>query len=203
MHHARCRPPARARRRCRSSRSRHRPPARRGRRGRRSGPRPRARRRRRRRRPRPAGVAGAASASPAAPTLGATRSTKPCSSRNSAVWNPSGSSSPTVPLATRAPGEADERACGSAMIASPSEAKLARTPPVVGIGEDADEWHAGLVEPHERSGRLGELHQREGALLHARPARARRRSPQGCARPGQPPGSEPPSRRRRSPSSRP
>ena len=32
-----------------------------------------------------------------------TRSTKPCSRRNSEVWKPSGSSSPTVPVATRAP----------------------------------------------------------------------------------------------------
>ena len=62
---------------------------------------------------------------------GTTMSTNPCSSRNSDVWNPSGSSSPTVPLATRAPAN-PIRARGSATITSPRLAKLASTPPVVG-----------------------------------------------------------------------
>src|SRR5450759_2266934 len=61
-----------------------------------------------------------------------TESTMPCSSRNSAVWNPSGRSCPIVCLITRGPAN-PITAPGSARIASPSMAKLALTPPVVGF----------------------------------------------------------------------
>src|SRR5688572_737004 len=61
-----------------------------------------------------------------------TESTMPCSSRNSAVWNPSGSSWPIVCLITRGPAN-PMTAPGSARIASPSIEKLALTPPVVGL----------------------------------------------------------------------
>ena len=60
-----------------------------------------------------------------------TPSTKPCSTRNSDVWNPSGSSCPIVCLITRGPAK-PINAPGSAIITSPSIAKLAVTPPVVG-----------------------------------------------------------------------
>ncbi len=62
---------------------------------------------------------------------GTMASTNPCSSSRSALWKPSGSSSPTVPLATRAPAK-PMSAPGSARITSPSEANEASTPPVVG-----------------------------------------------------------------------
>ena len=55
----------------------------------------------------------------------------PCSTRNSDVWKPSGSSCPMVCLMTLGPANPTS-APGSAMITSPSIAKLAVTPPVVG-----------------------------------------------------------------------
>ena len=58
-------------------------------------------------------------------------STTPCSSRNSLRWNPSGSVSRTVCSITRGPAK-PMRAFGSAMLTSPSIARLADTPPVVG-----------------------------------------------------------------------
>src|SRR5690606_14955037 len=61
-----------------------------------------------------------------------TASSIPLSSRNSAVWNPSGRSCPIVCLITRGPAN-PITAPGSARIASPSMAKLALTPPVVGL----------------------------------------------------------------------
>ena len=59
------------------------------------------------------------------------RSTKPCSSWNSAVWNSSGSFCFIVPSITRLPAKPIS-ALGSEIIISPSIAKLAVTPPVVG-----------------------------------------------------------------------
>ena len=58
-------------------------------------------------------------------------STKPCSNKNSARWNPSGSFSPIVCSITLGPAN-PIKAPGSARIISPSIAKLAVTPPVVG-----------------------------------------------------------------------
>ena len=58
-------------------------------------------------------------------------STMPCSSRYSARWNPSGSFSRMVSSITRAPAK-PIIAPGSAMAMSPSMAKDAETPPVVG-----------------------------------------------------------------------
>ena len=55
----------------------------------------------------------------------------PCSSRNSLRWNPSGSSTLIVLEITRGPAK-PIRALGSAKMKSPSIAKLAVTPPVVG-----------------------------------------------------------------------
>ena len=60
-----------------------------------------------------------------------TRSTKPCSSRNSLRWKPSGSFWRIVCPMTRGPAN-PMSAFGSAMLKSPSIAKLAVTPPVVG-----------------------------------------------------------------------
>src|SRR5690606_25109823 len=58
-------------------------------------------------------------------------STVPCSSRNSLRWKPSGSFSRTVCSITRWPAKPIS-APGSARLRSPSMAKLADTPPVVG-----------------------------------------------------------------------
>ena len=55
----------------------------------------------------------------------------PFSSRNSARWNPSGSFCLIVCSMTRGPAN-PMSALGSAMFRSPSIAKLAVTPPVVG-----------------------------------------------------------------------
>ena len=59
-------------------------------------------------------------------------STKPCSNRNSLVWKPGGSFLRTVDSMTLAPAK-PMVAYGSARITSPSMAKLAVTPPVVGL----------------------------------------------------------------------
>ena len=59
------------------------------------------------------------------------RSQKPCSSRNSERWKPLGRRLCVVCSITRGPAKAT-RAPGSAMMTSPSMAKLAVTPPVVG-----------------------------------------------------------------------
>ena len=58
-------------------------------------------------------------------------SIRPCSSANSAVWKPSGSSCLMVSLMTRWPAK-PMRAPGSARITSPCMANDAVTPPVVG-----------------------------------------------------------------------
>ncbi len=60
-----------------------------------------------------------------------TRSSWPCSSRNSERWNPSGSGWRMVSAITRGPAK-PMSARGSARMRSPSIAKLAVTPPVVG-----------------------------------------------------------------------
>ena len=60
-----------------------------------------------------------------------TASRNPCSSRNSLRWNPSGSFWRMVCSITRGPAKPIS-APGSAMFRSPSMAKLAVTPPVVG-----------------------------------------------------------------------
>src|SRR6266852_5448378 len=62
---------------------------------------------------------------------GTTMSIMPCSSRNSARWKPSGSFSRMVSSMTRAPAK-PMTAPGSAKVTSPSMAKEAETPPVVG-----------------------------------------------------------------------
>ena len=61
-----------------------------------------------------------------------TKSTKPCSCRNSELWKPSGRSAPIVSLITRGPAK-PIRAPGSARLKSPSMANEAVTPPVVGL----------------------------------------------------------------------
>jgi len=58
-------------------------------------------------------------------------STIPCSTRNSERWNPSGSFWRMVCSMTRGPAKPIS-ALGSARMTSPSQAKLAATPPVVG-----------------------------------------------------------------------
>src|SRR6266849_479204 len=62
---------------------------------------------------------------------GTTMSIMPCSSRYSARWKPSGSFSRMVSSMTRAPAK-PTTASGSASVMSPSMAKEAETPPVVG-----------------------------------------------------------------------
>ena len=61
-----------------------------------------------------------------------TISISPCSSKNSAVWNPWGKSAPIVCLITLGPAK-PIIAPGSAIIISPKNAKLALTPPKVGL----------------------------------------------------------------------
>src|ERR1043165_2525153 len=100
-----------------------------------------------------------------------TKSTKPCSCRNSLRWKPSGSSTLIVFQIVRGPAK-PIRALGSAMMKSPSIAKLAVTPPVVGAAGSGMEGPPRFVEARERGGRLGHLHQAERALLHARAAAA-------------------------------
>ena len=56
------------------------------------------------------GASAAGAGCPAARPRGTMASTKPCSSRNSARWKPSGSFSPMVCSMTRGPGKADEGA---------------------------------------------------------------------------------------------
>src|ERR1700726_3172873 len=86
----------------------------------------------------------------------------PFSSRNSARWKPSGSFSRTVCSITRAPAK-PIRAPGSAIWMSPSLAKEAVTPPVVGS--------AGLL--HQAGGDDGawHLHQADRPFHHAGAAR--------------------------------
>src|SRR5919199_1425655 len=60
------------------------------------------------------------------------RSMKPCCRRNSLVWTPSGSSSRTVFQMVRLPAK-PIIAPGSARVRSPCRAKLAATPPIVGL----------------------------------------------------------------------
>ena len=55
----------------------------------------------------------------------------PLASRNSARWKPSGSFSRTVFSITRGPAKPTS-ALGSAITTSPTKAKLADTPPMVG-----------------------------------------------------------------------
>ena len=93
----------------------------------------------------------------------------PFSSRNSARWKPSGSFSRTVCSITRGPAKPIS-AFGSAITTSPSMAKLADTPPMVGSVSTRDERQAALGQLRQRRGGLGHLHQREQALLHARAA---------------------------------
>ena len=78
----------------------------------------------------------------------------------------------TISWTTRGPVNA-RRAPGSAMMTSPSVAKLAIAPPVVGFVEQAEERQPRLVELVDRRDGLRQLHQREDPLLHPRSARAR------------------------------
>ena len=84
----------------------------------------------------------------------------------------SGSFSLMISCTTRGPVNASS-APGSAIVTSPSEAKLASAPPVVGCVSTTEDRQAGLVELVDRADRLRQLHQREDPLLHARAARAR------------------------------
>ena len=95
----------------------------------------------------------------------------PFSRRNSLRWNPSGSFCRMVCSITRGPAK-PMSALGSAMFTSPSMAKLAVTPPVVGSVSTEMYGSSGAVEPRERRADLGHLHQRERAFHHPRAARA-------------------------------
>ena len=94
---------------------------------------------------------------------------KPCSSRNSLVWKPLGSSMRMVALMVRGPAKPIS-ALGSAKTTSPSEAKLAATPPIVGLVSTEMNSPPAVVEAGQGGRDLGHLHQREHALVHARPA---------------------------------
>ncbi len=96
------------------------------------------------------------------------RSGRCCSARPKSSESFSFTSSCT----TRGPVKAS-RAPGSATITSPSVAKLAIAPPVVGSASRQKNGSPGLVELVDRGDRLRQLHQREDSLLHARAARAR------------------------------
>ena len=95
----------------------------------------------------------------------------PFSSRNSDRWNPAGSFWRMVCSMTRGPAN-PMRAFGSAMLRSPSMAKLAVTPPVV--GSVRTEMYGSRARSSRASAPqiLRHLHQREGAFHHARAARA-------------------------------
>jgi hypothetical protein len=94
-----------------------------------------------------------------------TRSSMPCSTRNSLRWNPSGSFCLIVCSMTRGPAN-PMSAFGSAMFKSPSIAKLAVTPPVVGSVKDRHKRQlrseASLCE---RRRHLGHLHERQRASI--------------------------------------
>ena len=79
------------------------------------------------------------------------------------------------------PREADQSAFGSATLMSPSIARLADTPPVVGSVRTETKGHA-LAAPssRQRSGRLGHLQQREQGFLHTRAAAGRRTRSSAC-----------------------
>ena len=94
------------------------------------------------------------------------RSSCPCSSRNSERWKPSGSGWRIVSAMTRGPAK-PMSARGSARMTSPSMAKLAVTPPVVGSVRTERYGSPASASRCERGRGLGHLHQREDALLHA------------------------------------
>jgi len=58
------------------------------------------------------------------------------------------------------------------MLRSPSMAKLAVTAAGGGVGEHGDIRQLFVIEPRERGGNFGELHEADGAFHHARAAGA-------------------------------
>ena len=133
-----------------------------------------------RRRARPAGSAAGRRSCRAASARGTTRSTKPCSNRNSARWKPSGSSSAMVPAATRAPAK-PMSAFGSAMLTSPSAANEAKTPPVVGSVITLMNGTPRVGQPAQRGARSWPAASATACLpACARRPRPRRRSAAGA-----------------------
>ena len=61
-------------------------------------------------------------------------------------------------------------ALGSAKTKSPSAAKLAATPPIVGLVSTEMNRPPDLVEPSQGGRHFGHLHQRQDAFVHAGPA---------------------------------
>ena len=101
-----------------------------------------------------------------------TRSSMPCSARNSLRWNPSGSFWRMVCSMTRGPGEADERlGLGDVHVAQHREAGGHAAGGRV--GQDGDVGQPRAVEPRQRRRHLGHLHQRQRAFHHPRAAGAR------------------------------
>ena len=94
-----------------------------------------------------------------------TRSTNPWLDRNSARWKPGGSSAAIVPAVTRAPAK-PMSASGSAMLTSPTAANEANTPPVVGSDRTDTNGTPAMPQALQRGHRLGQLHERQRALLH-------------------------------------
>ena len=113
--------------------------------------------------------AACARASASGPCASTTRSTMPCSSRNSERWKPGGSCWRIVCSITRGPAKPIS-ASGSAMMMSPSIATEAATPPVVGCSSTEMYGTLRLAQPRPRRRGLRHLHQRQHALLHARAA---------------------------------
>ena len=96
----------------------------------------------------------------------------PRSSRNSLRWKPAGSFCRIVCSMTRGPAK-PMSAFGSARMQSPSIAKLAVTPPVVGSVSTERNGQLRPVEPRQRRRHLGHLHQRQRPFHHPGAALAR------------------------------
>ncbi len=99
-------------------------------------------------------------------SLGTIASMNPFSSWNSALWKPSGSFSPMVPSITRGPAK-PIRAPFSLRLTSPSMAKEAVTPPVVGWVRTMKRGVRVFFKECCRRTGLGHLHEGEDSLLHA------------------------------------
>ena len=106
----------------------------------------------------------------AAPARATTRSMKPWLNRNSARWKPAGSSWRDRAGRHARAGEADERVrLGDVDVADRGE----RREHAAGrrVGQDEMNGTPAVAQALERGERLGQLHQRERALLHPRAAR--------------------------------
>ena len=104
--------------------------------------------------------------SPASLDVSTIWSINPCSSRNSERWKPFGSFCPIVCSITRGPAKPIS-AFGSASIISPSIAKLAVTPPVVGSVKTLIYKKSRIAVTLQCCGCLRHLHQGHDPFLHS------------------------------------